>query len=176
MQPIGRELATALANAGILKKSPRAVDGAEVVVDTRGLGTRPHLEALIAATIATNAVAIGATLLAGVANSGTAWATSAARAAGLPHCNVLVDGPRSKGLGRQVEPDEISGHRLVLIDNWLSTGDSLRTARRIVESLGATVAAAVVISAAIDVADLDGIPVAVLWPRDLLQTAVDAST
>jgi orotate phosphoribosyltransferase len=172
MKPIGRELAPALANAGILKQSPRAVDGAEVVVDTRGLGTRPHLEALIAATIATNAVDAGATLLGGVANSGTAWAASAARAAGLPHCNVLVDGPRTKGLGRHVEPDDIAGHRMVLIDNWLSTGGSLRTARRIVESLGATVCGAIVVSAATEVIDLDGLHVAVLWPRDLLQAAI----
>lgn len=169
MKPIGRELAPTLASAGILKKSARAVDGADVVVDTRGLGTSPHLEALITAIIATNAVAVGATILGGVANSGTAWAASAARAAGLPHCNVLVDGPRSKGLGRHVEPDTITGHRLVLIDNWMSTGSSIRTARRIVESLDATVVAAIVISAARDVPDLDGTPMTVLWPRDLLQ-------
>jgi orotate phosphoribosyltransferase len=169
MTPIGRELAGALADAGILRQSLRTVDGAGFVVDTRGLGTRPHLEALVAATIAVNAVSVGATLLGGVANSGTVWAASAARAAGLQHCNVLVDGPRAKGLGRQVEPDDIAGRRLVLVDNWLSTGGSLRTARRIVESLGASVCGAVVVSAATDVWELDGFPVAVLWPRDLLQ-------
>ena len=171
MNPIGRELAPTLAAAGILRISARTVDGADVVVDTRGLGTRPHLEALVAATIAVNAVSAGATLLGGVANSGTVWAACAARAAGLPHCNVLVDGPRAKGLGRQVEPDNIVGQRVVLIDNWLSTGGSLRTARLIVESLGATVCGAVVVSAATDVFDLDGLRVAVLWPRDLLQVA-----
>ncbi|MCK5927780.1 MAG: phosphoribosyltransferase [Nocardioides sp.] len=169
MTVLGRELAALMAGSGILKPSLLTVDGGDLVVDTRGLGTRPAVEALVSATIASNATDAEVSLLAGVANSGTVWASLAARAAGLPHCNVLVDGPRAKGLGRRVEPDDIAGHTVALVDNWVSSGSSLRTARRVVESLGATVRLAIVISAAHDLDRVGDLDVRVLWPRDLLE-------
>jgi len=168
MTPLGRELAAVVATHGILRPSAEEVSGERLVVDTRGIGTNRFVEDLVVASLAANVIDLGATIIGGVANSGTPWAVTTARHCGIPHCNVLVDGPRQKGLRRHVEPDEITGERIVLIDNWITTGGSLLEAERIVTAHGAEVVGAIAVSATTETTAVGTIAVRVLWPRDLL--------
>lgn len=146
------------------------VDGRHVV-DARGAGRDPELSGLIRLQLHRLLDEIDADGLAAVANSGVSWAATLASDRRAFWCNVLVDGAREKGLGRQVEPDCVGGRRLVLIDNWTVSGSSLRAAAAILEDHGAQVAAAVVISAAQPLPDLP-FPLALGWSFDDLLAAL----
>jgi hypothetical protein len=93
MSVIGRSLASTIADMGILRPTENVIDGSGWIVGSRGVGNKPLLQTLIASMLAANGIGLGGDLLGGVANSGTTWAALAAGYAGLPWCNVLVDGP-----------------------------------------------------------------------------------
>lgn len=128
----------------------RAVDG-QPLVDSRGLLGTAEGRWVMAAALAQHLdelpddVAIG-----GVANSGSIVGLLLADRLDLDYVNVLVDGPRSKGLRRTLEPEDgLLGRPVVLVDNWIATGSSLLEAARLVEDRGGFVVGVFTISASL---------------------------
>ncbi len=81
------------------------------------------VEALVAASMAQNP-----TLIAGAATAGVPWAAMVADRLKLPLAYVRPT-PKNHGMGRQVEGPLAKGHRVVLIEDLISTGmSSLRCA------------------------------------------------
>lgn len=126
-------------NLGLLKFPPpgeffpgRGGASKHFVIDTRGAGTILPLRRLIVDEMQAIFRALPPfDVLAGIAKSGTVWAAWVAWANDLPFANVLLDGPRSSGLQREVEGD-ISGRRVLLVDNWMRSGDSFVRAKEVV--------------------------------------------
>ncbi len=167
-----RDLIPRALNLGIFRR--RRINGAtKTVVDARGSGIKPELHELIVDGLEMNIAELGGNLLAGVANSGTQWAAVAGYTLRRGFCTVLVDGPRTSGIRREVEPDDIAGRSAVLVDNWLRTGTSLDRAAEILMRHDANVVGIVVISAPTDYVSLTSphlhrCPVNVMWPKDML--------
>ncbi len=105
------------------------------LIDSRGAGTNIELRNMII-----NALTEGfyhlpeCDIIGGVANSGSHWAATLAYKLNMPFANILKE-PRKSGMKRQIEGD-IYGKRLLLVDNWMNTGDSLRKATEIVKKSG----------------------------------------
>jgi orotate phosphoribosyltransferase len=126
-------------------------------VDSRGAGAIPRLRALILAALRERLAEVPAPqAIAGLAKSGMTWGAWLSLQTGLPYATVLLDGPRSAGLQREVEGD-IRGLRTVLVDNWVSSGASLLQAATIVVRNGGEIAGALVVAGRCE-ADL-GFPV-----------------
>ena len=169
---LDRELIPRALAHGIL--STRLVNEAvETIVDSRGIGMNRPLRKLIVSGLIMNVEALGGDLIAAVANSGTLWAGLVGDRANLDFCNVLIDGPRRSGHKREIEPDHVGGRRVVLVDNFVRTGDSLHKAVEILSRHRAQVVGMIAISAPTDYVSftspgLDACPLRVMWPRDLL--------
>ena len=172
-----RELIPDAVKHGILRT--REIDGVTTtVVDSRGSGTNRPLRRLIVQGMIMNVEALGGDLVAGVANSGTLWAGLVGYCAGLDFCNVRIDGPRRAGFRREIEPDGVAGRRVVLVDNYVRSGESLQKAEEILIRHGAEVVGMAVISAPTDYvsftsSNLDACPLRIMWPKDLLQKEVE---
>jgi orotate phosphoribosyltransferase len=111
--------------------------GGSPLIDSRGILGIPGLRELVVGELVAH-VGREHDVVAGVANSGVPWAILVAGRLHLPFANVLVDGPRVKGLSRRLEPaDGVSGKRVLVIDNWLETGASMRVACEILDQHGA---------------------------------------
>jgi orotate phosphoribosyltransferase len=106
--------------------------------------------------------------VAGIANSGTTWGLLLAIELGLPFANVLVDGPRSGGLQRNIEPVLPPGTRVLLVDNWTSSGDSFVEASRLCRAAGALPVLAAVIAGPVGQQHVAGLPLAIGVPLDSL--------
>lgn len=121
--------------------------GKRFLVDSRGAGADPRLRALILAELGINLHSLPAPpqAIAGLAKSGMTWGAWLALLTGLPYATVLLDGPRSAGLRREVE-GEIGGLRTVLVDNWVASGASLVQAAEIVGRHGGEVVGALAVS------------------------------
>ena len=63
------------------------------------------------------------TLIAGTSTAGIPWASMVADRLGLPLAYVRPE-PKKHGMGRQVEGPAVDGHRVVLIEDLISTGGS----------------------------------------------------
>lgn len=126
----------------------RQVEG-DPLVDSRGLLGTPVGRSLIVRSLARHALEYDSDVaIAGVANSGSILAAILADRLNRSFINLLVDGPRKRGLSRQVEPENIvAGQPMLLVDNWITTGSSLQSAARLVVDAGGTVVGAVVVSA-----------------------------
>ena len=81
--------------------------------------------------------------LAGVATGGIAWAVGAALLLEVP-ATYVRPGAKDHGTSRLVEA-EVSGRRIVLVDDVATTGSSLERAAAAVEDSGGEVVAAVVV-------------------------------
>ncbi len=149
---------------GLLRESH---DG--LVVDARGaLGLQEGREVVLAGLSRHLAELPTAVVIAGMADSGTPWAALVAHAHDLRFLNVLVDGPRTRGLRRQLEPDtDLCGAAVALVDNWVQTAATLTTAVHLLRAADAEVVAALVISAAPTTPPaIDNVPVHVAFPFD----------
>ena len=106
-----------LAEAGLIRPSPRPDRARPYAIDTRD-SVSPTFRAVALEAIDAWRAVTSAPRLAAVANSGTLLAALWAGATGEPFWNVLVKGPRARGFGRALEPDEqITGGRFALLDN-----------------------------------------------------------
>lgn len=85
----------------------------------------------------------GGEALAGVATGGIAWAVGAALLLGVP-ATYVRPGVKGHGTSRLVEAN-VSGRRVVLVDDVATTGGSLERAAAAVKDAGGEVVAAVVV-------------------------------
>lgn len=123
------DLASALLDAGAVRLSPEApftwASGmkAPIYCDNRQLLGHPEARAAIADALAARAAEARPTLIAGTSTAGIPWAAFVADRLGLPMAYVRPE-PKAHGMGRQVEGPSAEGHRVVLLEDLLSTGGS----------------------------------------------------
>lgn len=123
------DLAAGLLEAGAVRLSPREpftwASGmkAPIYCDNRQLLGLPELRSLIAEALAQQAAESKPTLLAGTSTAGIPWAALVADRLGLPMSYVRPE-PKKHGMGRQVEGPNTKGHRVVLLEDLISTGGS----------------------------------------------------
>ncbi len=123
------ELASALLDAGAVRLSPdRPFTWASglkspIYCDNRQLLGQPGLRRRIAGSLTDRARALAPTLVAGTATAGIPWAALVAEALDLPMAYVRAE-PKKHGMGRQVEGPSAGGHRVLLLEDLISTGGS----------------------------------------------------
>ncbi len=122
-------VAKALLEAGAIRFSPKSpftwASGlkAPIYCDNRQLLGHPGLRGAIADALAVRAASLTPTLIAGTSTAGIPWAALVADRLNLPMAYVRPQ-PKSHGMGRQVEGPHVDGHRVVLIEDLISTGGS----------------------------------------------------
>ena len=94
-----------------------------IYCDNRQLLGFPPVRDQIVATLAARSAALAPTLIAGAATAGVPWAAMVADRMHLPMAYVRPT-PKNHGMGRQVEGPLAKGHRVVLIEDLISTGMS----------------------------------------------------
>lgn len=115
------------------------------VIDTRGAGMNLKLRELIVSMLMNEFTRLPKfDVLGGISKSGTVWAAWMAWMSHLPFANVLLDGKRESGLQREVEGD-VCGLRILLVDNWTRTGNSIRQAADVVGRAGGVAVAAITV-------------------------------
>lgn len=123
------DLAGGLLDAGAVRLSPREpftwASGmkAPIYCDNRQLLGHHELRAGIADVLAERAKEMNPTLIAGTSTAGIPWAALVAERLKLPMAYVRPE-PKKHGMGRQVEGPNVKGHRVVLLEDLISTGGS----------------------------------------------------
>jgi orotate phosphoribosyltransferase len=123
------DLAGGLLEAGAVRLSPRSpftwASGLKspIYCDNRQLLGFPDLRSGIKAALCARAALAHPTLIAGTSTAGIPWAAMVADQLGLPMAYVRPE-PKNHGMGRQVEGPSGAGHRVVLIEDLISTGGS----------------------------------------------------
>lgn len=123
------DLASGLLDAGAVRLSPRSpftwASGLKspIYCDNRQLLGLPERRARIKELLAERAAESRPTLIAGTSTAGIPWAALVADVLGLPMAYVRPE-PKKHGMGRQVEGPHVDGHRVVLIEDLVSTGGS----------------------------------------------------
>ena len=123
------DLAAGLLEAGAVRLSPRNpftwASGlkAPIYCDNRQLLGFPELRGLIRTALSQEAAKANPTLIAGTSTAGIAWAALVAQELDLPMAYVRPE-PKKHGMGRQVEGPHTDGHRVVLLEDLISTGGS----------------------------------------------------
>jgi orotate phosphoribosyltransferase len=101
---------------------------APIYCDNRQLLGFPEVRGQIIEALVARSLALKPTLVAGAATAGVPWAAMVADRLRLPMAYVRPT-PKNHGMGRQVEGPLAKGHRVVLIEDLISTGmSSLRCA------------------------------------------------
>jgi len=122
-------VAKALLDAGAVRLSPKSpftwASGLKspIYCDNRQLLGHPGLRGAIADVLAVRAAEPSPTLIAGTSTAGIPWAALVADRLNLPMVYVRPE-PKKHGMGRQVEGPHADGHRVVLIEDLISTGGS----------------------------------------------------
>ncbi len=123
------DLAAGLLDAGAVRLSPKSpftwASGlkAPIYCDNRQLLGFPDLRSAIAEALAERAAEKDPTLIAGTSTAGIPWASLVADRLKLPLAYVRPE-PKKHGMGRQVEGPHADKHRVVLIEDLISTGGS----------------------------------------------------
>ncbi|HEU4951504.1 MAG TPA: orotate phosphoribosyltransferase [Holophagaceae bacterium] len=123
------ELAGGLLERGAVKLAPESPftwsSGmkAPIYCDNRQLLGDPELRGRIAEALAEAAKTGAPTLIAGTSTAGIPWGALVADRLALPFAYVRPE-PKKHGMGRQVEGPSAKGHRVVLIEDLISTGGS----------------------------------------------------
>ena len=123
------ELCAGLLQAGAVKLQPAdpftwsSGMKAPIYCDNRQLLGDPTLRGRIADALALAAKALDPTLMAGTSTAGIAWGALVAERLALPFVYVRPEA-KKHGMGRQVEGPSAAGHRVVLIEDLISTGGS----------------------------------------------------
>jgi orotate phosphoribosyltransferase len=94
-----------------------------IYCDNRQLMGFPAVRDQIVAALVAQSTALAPTLIAGAATAGVPWAAMVADRLKLPLAYVRPT-PKNHGMGRQVEGPLAKGHRVVLIEDLISTGMS----------------------------------------------------
>ena len=129
-----RDLAGCLLEVGAVKLQPLEpftwASGLKspIYCDNRQLLGFPEVRDQIVEALVARSAALDPTLIAGAATAGVPWAAMVADRLKLPMAYVRPT-PKNHGMGRQVEGPLAKGHRVVLIEDLISTGmSSLRCA------------------------------------------------
>jgi orotate phosphoribosyltransferase len=129
-----RDLAACLLEVGAVRLQPADpftwASGLKspIYCDNRQLLGFPEVRDQIVAALLAQSQALRPTLIAGAATAGVPWAAMVADRLKLPMAYVRPT-PKNHGMGRQVEGPLAKGHRVVLIEDLISTGmSSLRCA------------------------------------------------
>ena len=123
------DLASGLLDASAVRLSPKSpftwASGLKspIYCDNRQLLGFPELRSRIKEVLAARAAESQPTLIAGTSTAGIPWAALVADALGLPMAYVRPE-PKKHGMGRQVEGPHTDGHRVVLLEDLISTGGS----------------------------------------------------
>ena len=123
------DLASGLLDAGAVRLSPKNpftwASGlrAPIYCDNRQLLGFPELRSEVKRALAAMATQSKPTLIAGTSTAGIPWAALVADELGLPMAYVRPE-PKKHGMARQVEGLHADGHRIVLIEDLISTGGS----------------------------------------------------
>lgn len=123
------DLAAGLLDCGAVRLAPRSpftwASGlkAPIYCDNRQLLGHPDLRLQIKRALAEAAAHRNPTLIAGTSTAGIPWAALVADELGLPMAYVRPE-PKKHGMGRQVEGPHCDGHRVVLLEDLISTGGS----------------------------------------------------
>ena len=123
------DLVSGLLDAGAVRLSPRSpftwASGlrSPIYCDNRQLLGFPELRTAIKLALAEAARLAEPTLIAGTSTAGIPWATLVDDELGLPMAYVRPE-PKKHGMARQVEGPHADGHRVVLIEDLISTGGS----------------------------------------------------
>jgi orotate phosphoribosyltransferase len=147
--------------------------GHRLIVDVRGAISNLRLRHLILGelSLCLTTEFPDSEVIAGMAKAGISWAAMVADRRGMPAAVIHMDGPRASGLQREVE-GEIAGRRIVLLDNFVSSGESLCQAAAIATRAGACVIGAITIFT--DESPSLPFPVRSLWTeRQLIDAAFD---
>ncbi|MFZ1376376.1 MAG: orotate phosphoribosyltransferase [Geothrix sp.] len=94
-----------------------------IYCDNRQLMGYPEVRDQIVASLVVASKALNPTLIAGAATAGVPWSAMVADRLRLPLAYVRPT-PKNHGMGRQVEGPLAKGHRVVLIEDLISTGMS----------------------------------------------------
>ncbi len=127
MEPV--DVASGLLDAGAVRLAPLTpftwASGLKspIYCDNRQLLGFPALRSGIKAALAEASALLAPTLIAGTSTAGIPWAAMVADQLGLPMAYVRPEA-KTHGMGRQVEGPAGAGHRVVLIEDLISTGGS----------------------------------------------------
>ena len=141
-----RDLAGCLLDAGAVRLQPMDpftwASGLKspIYCDNRQLLGLPVMRDQIVASLVARSVALKPTLIAGAATAGVPWAAMVADRLKLPMAYVRPT-PKNHGMGRQVEGPMAKGHRVVLIEDLISTGMSSLKCAEALRAEGAEVPA-----------------------------------
>jgi orotate phosphoribosyltransferase len=123
------DLASGLLEVGAVRLSPKSpftwTSGlrSPIYCDNRQLLGFHELRSLIKAALAQRAAESKPTLIAGTSTAGIPWAALVADVLGLPMAYVRPE-PKKHGMGHQVEGPHVDGHKVVLVEDLISTGGS----------------------------------------------------
>jgi orotate phosphoribosyltransferase len=141
-----RDLAGCLLDAGAVRLQPLApftwASGLKspIYCDNRQLLGFPAMRSQIVEALAAATAALKPTLVAGAATAGVPWAAMVADRLQLPMAYVRPE-PKKHGMGRQVEGPLAKGHRVVLLEDLISTGMSSLKCAEALRAEGAEVPA-----------------------------------
>ena len=130
------DLAEALLEALAVRLSPKRpftwASGLKspIYCDNRQLLGYPELRRSIVLALSERARALHPTLIAGTATAGIPWAALVAGELDLPLAYVRAEA-KKHGMGRRVEGLAVQGHRVLLLEDLISTGGSSVTMREI---------------------------------------------
>jgi orotate phosphoribosyltransferase len=113
---------------------------APIYCDNRQLMGFPPVRDQIVEALVARSSALDPTLIAGAATAGVPWAAMVADRLKLPLAYVRPT-PKNHGMGRQVEGPLAKGHRVVLIEDLISTGMSSLKCAEALRAEGAEVSA-----------------------------------
>ncbi len=173
-------LPAALLDADAVRLSPQAPftwsSGLKspIYCDNRQLLGFPEWRADIADALAEGSRVLNPTLIAGTSTAGIPWGALVADRLALPFAYVRPE-PKKHGMGRQVEGPMAKGHRVVLIEDLISTGGSSLKCVQALRAEGADVAAVLALfsyglSSAAIAFENAGVPLQVLATFDALAT------
>ncbi len=111
-----------------------------IYCDNRQLLGFPEVRDQIVRALVAQAALLEPTLVAGAATAGVPWAAMVADRLKLPNAYVRPT-PKNHGMGRQVEGPLAKGHRVVLIEDLISTGMSSLKCAEALRAEGADVPA-----------------------------------
>lgn len=145
---LGHDALEGLLACGAIVAKPQSdlSTGRRWLVDVRD-GTNLEARRILTAAVDRAATAAAADTVVGIVTAGAILAAQWAASHAEPFWTVRLEGPRTGGLRREVEPDTVRGRRVLLVDNHLASGRSLTDAASIVERRGGIVAGAFVVTA-----------------------------
>ena len=111
-----------------------------IYCDNRQLMGYPAVRDQIVEALVAQSAVLDPTLIAGAATAGVPWAAMVADRLKLPLAYVRPT-PKNHGMGRQVEGPLAKGHRVVLIEDLISTGMSSLKCAEALRAEGAEVSA-----------------------------------